>query len=204
MKKEDIVKGVNAQLNGEMINFTDLTIHLNAVIGDINDALSSIYPNFTEVELLPGYDGNYTLFPDHYIRTVLFPGAAYKYYLAEEEGENVASSLYGTYAMALFIMKRDYGPIVPTIFQMSAGGVMDMGWTPTTEVSESAAFEALFGSSIPSNFVAIPGQRGPRGFGGPQGLTGKSAYEYALQGGYVGSEAQFIVALVSLLQAYTV
>lgn len=40
-----------------------------------------------------------------------------------------------------------------------------------------------------------PGPEGPRGYTGPQGDRGKSAYEYAVEGGYDGSEEEFTASM---------
>ena len=126
MLTREIVALVNRKLNGEMLTERDLTQYMDATIDDINQALSSLYPTFTSAKNLPGYNGDYTFFPERYIRSVVVVGTALKYYAAEEEGENIASTYQGEYAQGLFLMKRDHIANVPTIFRDETGGYLDM------------------------------------------------------------------------------
>ena len=168
MNKQNLVAEINKKLNGEMLSFTDLLVHLDKVVGDINDRLHSCFPSFTEAEALPGYTGDYNFFPEHYITTVVIIGAAYRFYETEEEGENVAVTYYGDFQTGLYMMQRDYGSIVPLIFQRTTGGVYNMG--PAAQ--GVSAISGYFGSSIPASVLTIPGPRGSRGYSGPQGISG--------------------------------
>lgn len=165
MNKKNLVAEINKKLNGEMLSFTDLLVHLDKVIGDINDRLHSCFPSFTEAEALPGYSGDYNFFPEHYITTVVIIGASYRFYETEEEGENVAMTYYGDFQTGLYMMQRDYGPIVPPIFQRTTGGVYQMSPSLQAQYNESN----YFGSLMPDNYLSIPGGRG---MAGPQGIQG--------------------------------
>lgn len=168
MNKTNLVAEINKKLNGEMLTFTDLMVHLDKVIGDINDRLHACFPSFTEAEALPGYTGDYNFFPEHYITTVVIIGAAYRYYETEEEGENVAVTYYGDFQTGLYMMQRDYGSIVPLIFQRTSGGFYQMSPSLQAQYSESN----YFGSLMPDNYLSIPGVRGTAGPIGPQGIPG--------------------------------
>jgi hypothetical protein len=129
MKYKDIVAGINMKLDGEHFSEDQLIKHMDSVVDRINEALTSGYPTFTEARALPGFDGTYTMFPDEYIRKVVFVGGAAEYYEAEEEGEAVARGYVAKYEQALFEMKRDYLMLVPEIFQRTDKGYLDLvGW----------------------------------------------------------------------------
>lgn len=142
MKVSDLVKLTNEKLDGERFTEAQLINHMDSVIFDINEALSAVYPTFSEAKQLPGYDGTYTLLPDMYLRNLVPVGAALKYYQAEEEGEGVARTYQETYGMYLFVIKRDYIEQVPEIFRALGRGVLDVskwnksvyGYTPVTDV----------------------------------------------------------------------
>lgn len=183
MKTNDIITEVNKNLNGERLNLADLKTHLDAVIGDINDALSACYPTFTEAQTLPGFDGNYNFFPDHYVRTVVVIGTAFKYYQNEEEGETIASEYSNQYQLALFTFKRDFLGQVPEIFLRSNGGYLDMGWTPsyaqqstggdlTSDLFGGRDTTTLIGPMGPRGSTGLQGNVGPQGPKGDKGDTG--------------------------------
>lgn len=135
MKLSDLVKLTNEKLDGERFSEAQLINYMDAVIYDINEALSAVYPTFTEAKALPGYDGTYTLLPDLYLRNLVPVGAALKYYQSEEEGEGVARTYEQNYAMALFVIKRDYMEQVPEIFHALNRGILDISkWNQSTNI----------------------------------------------------------------------
>lgn len=126
MKYTDLFALINEKLDGDRVTDVRLLKYVDEVIDDINEALSSVYPTFTENKSIPGYDGTYTLFPDKYLRSVVAVGAAYKYYITESEGDGVAGSYGSQYNAALFVMKRDFMESVPEIFQNLTAGVLKL------------------------------------------------------------------------------
>jgi hypothetical protein len=173
MKYTDIIKGINALLDGEMLTESQLLVHLDAVIDDINEALSSVYPNFTDTRNIPGFNGEYTHFPDRYVRGVVILGAAYKYYLTEEEGEMVAGDYGQRYQAALFVMKRDFMENVPGVFRDNTRGHFTAPYGASC-VDPGDETSGYFGATawVPNVFQGPEGPRGPRGFQGPQGPIG--------------------------------
>lgn len=103
---------VNARLAGEQLTYSALKPYLDAVVDEINSSLHAEFKTFSEVSSLdPQVD--YAEFPDKYIRTVVVIGAAAKWYIDDEEGIETAQALMQQYKNNLFIMVRDYGPLVP-------------------------------------------------------------------------------------------
>ena len=119
----DIVKGINAQLADEQFPYTQLKRYMDAVIDDINDKLNSSFPTFSEVEE-HGFLNEYNYFPDKYIRSVVIKGAAYKYYIMDEEGMATAEAYQYEYEDALFRMLRDYVDLVPEEYQADRPGAV--------------------------------------------------------------------------------
>ena len=111
---------VNARLAGEQLTYSTLRPYLDAVVDDINSKLHASFKTFSEVS---EYDTtkDYTEFPDKYIRTVVAIGAASKWYTDDEEGIETATALAEQYRNNLFIMVRDYGPLVPEDKQADSG-----------------------------------------------------------------------------------
>lgn len=111
---------VNARLAGEQLTYSTLRPYLDAVVDDINSKLHANFKTFSEVS---EYDTtkDYTEFPDKYIRTVVAIGAASKWYTDDEEGIETATALAEQYRNNLFIMVRDYGPLVPEDKQADSG-----------------------------------------------------------------------------------
>lgn len=116
MTLDSIVASVNAKLAGEMLTFSQLQVFLDATIDDINADLDAKFPTFSEFEnnkdQYPDYP-NYDLFPDRFIRTVVVTGAAYKFYVADEEGIATAPGYAQEYDQARYLMIRDYADQVP-------------------------------------------------------------------------------------------
>ena len=105
-----IVAGVNHKLSGEMLSFRDLVPHLDSVIDDINQQLNTCFPAFSK---LPDNTVTYDCIPDRYIRSCVIVGAAYYFYMTDEEGSVATNGYQATYAQNLFYMLRDYIHCVP-------------------------------------------------------------------------------------------
>jgi hypothetical protein len=114
MTIKDIVKRVNQLLAGETLNYDEMKIHLDSVMDDINNDLSSEFPVFSE--LAEGAT-EYTLIPDKYIRSVVCYGAAYYFYMTDEEGANPQPGYMMTYTTNKFAMKRDWIQRVPAEYE---------------------------------------------------------------------------------------
>lgn len=110
----DIVRGVNNMLDGEQLSYRDLRIHLDSVIDDINQQLNACFPAFTE---LPLNTVEYNCFPDRYIRTCVIRGAAYYFYMTDEEGATPPPGYERAYLQNLFFMLRDYLRDIPAKYQ---------------------------------------------------------------------------------------
>lgn len=124
MQLQTIVNTVNNLLAGEQLTFEELITHLNAVIDDINNKLNAKFPSFSQFNntAFPQYP-NYNFFPDSYIRSVIAVGAAYYFYITDEEGsQDAAPSFMGRYAQNIFFMERDYINKVPEEFQAGDQG----------------------------------------------------------------------------------
>lgn len=75
---------------------------------------------YSSDNLLDNLDYNY--FPDRYIREVVCKGAAYKFYIMDEEGIATAEQYGYDYEKALFVMQRDYIEQVPVEYQADSKG----------------------------------------------------------------------------------
>lgn len=80
----------------------------------LTGALSQI-EKVNDTDLQRVYE-NYDVFPDHYIRSVLVIGAAWKWYITDEEGNTTAPLIFQEYQQNLFEMIRDYINYVPQCF----------------------------------------------------------------------------------------
>lgn len=120
---KDIIGRTNRLLDGEQLSKDSLALHLDSTIDAINTKLSSTFPVFSE---LPAGTTAYNYFPDKYIRTVLCVGAAYHFYLMDEEGSPSAQAYGDMFANGLFVMLRDYVSQVPAEYcaSDSAGSVI--------------------------------------------------------------------------------
>lgn len=109
MRVSDIVSGVNTKLAGETLTLNQMRLFLNECIDDINADLSAKFPSFDGMS-----DGDdYTAIPDNYIRSVIIPGAAYKFYVTDEEGSPIAMRYQYDYLDRKFLMLRDFAERVP-------------------------------------------------------------------------------------------
>ncbi len=124
MKVKDIVKLTNTYLTGEQLVYHKLVPYYDAVIDDINSALNSTFPTFSELEFdsLDSDDSFYDYFPNKYIRSVVALGAAHKFYVMDEEGITYDETYEREYNMNLFYMIRDYIEQVPVEYQSDSTG----------------------------------------------------------------------------------
>lgn len=127
MRLQDLVRLVNNRLAGEQLTFEQLRAFLDDTIFDINTRLDTKFPLFSEFnnETYPEQYPNYNFFPDQYIRSVVSMGAAYKFYISDEEGIDTAPKYGQEYAKNLFYMERDYINLVPDIWRVDAQGYID-------------------------------------------------------------------------------
>lgn len=116
MQISQIVSLVNKRLAGELLSLSDIINYLDDVIDIINTRLNANFPTFSE---LPDGTAEYTAFPDKYIRTVVVPGAAYKYFVMDEEGIATAPKYEEEFLTNLFYMERDYMMQVPEEYAAS-------------------------------------------------------------------------------------
>ena len=71
-------------------------------------------------------DLDYTAIPDKYIRTVVIPGAAFKYYITDEEGSYAAPKYEEDYRQGLFYMERDFSFSVPQEYRVDDQGFINL------------------------------------------------------------------------------
>lgn len=119
-----IVNYINERLAGEQLLYSQLLVFLDSTIDDINQALNSNFPVFSEfTDTYENYP-EYNFFPDRYIRTVVVTGACAKFYICDEEGSTVAEQYQYEYQDALFKMVRDYSEQVPAEYRADNQGYM--------------------------------------------------------------------------------
>jgi hypothetical protein len=133
MRVGQIVNLINKHLADEFCSVAELTSYMDRVIDDINTRLNSKFPTVSEVIAAAGgtTDPDYNVFPDKYIRSVLVVGAAYKYYITDEEGNATAQQYGAEYNQNLFYMERDYSFSIPEIYRESEQGFVT---NPDSEV----------------------------------------------------------------------
>ena len=131
-----IVQKVNNKLAGEMLTYDMMKDYLDDVIDDINARLSTNFPVFSDftLEAYPDMYPDYAFFPDRYIRSVVTLGAAYKFFVVDEEGLPTAQQFSYEYQDALFIMERDYSDLIPEEFRLDLKASL---YTSTTALSET-------------------------------------------------------------------
>lgn len=111
MRIKTLIESINTQLAGELLSIGELKDFVDKAIDDINTRLNTKFPVLTDV--MSQAQLEYNAIPDKYIRSVVIPGAAFKYYITDEEGAAVAPKYEEDYLKGLFYMERDYMPIVP-------------------------------------------------------------------------------------------
>lgn len=118
----NLVNLINHKLADELLSQTQLLMHMDSVIDDINSKLNTVFPTFSEVIAEEGVNNpDYQAIPDKYLRSVVVVGAAYKYYEVDEEGNPSAQNFAQDYQSQLFYMLRDYSLSVPKEYR---AGVM--------------------------------------------------------------------------------
>ena len=111
-----IQKLFNDALAGETLSFKEMLPHLDAAIDSINTKLNSTYPVFSDIPHTT-IDAVYDFFPDKYIRTVVIPGAAWHFYVMDEEGLQTAPQYQQDFENGKFIMQRDMLYKIPEEYQ---------------------------------------------------------------------------------------
>lgn len=139
MEITKIVQSVNKKLAGEVLIYSELEVYLDAVIDEINAKLNSSFPVFSEFNNTDHIDvyPNYNFFPEKYIRTVVIPGTAAKFYIQDAEGMATAPQFDMEYATALFLMERDYLNLVPELYQVTE----EQGVLGITELDQDRGLE---------------------------------------------------------------
>lgn len=124
MELKTIINTINTQLAGELLSIGELVVFIDKAIDDINTRLNTKFPTLSDLIRDDVQTVQYTAIPDKYIRTVVIPGAVFKYYTTDEEGAAVAPKYEEEYLKGLFYMERDYLNLVPEEFQ----DTHDQGW----------------------------------------------------------------------------
>jgi hypothetical protein len=130
MKYNVMIGLISKHLADELISESEMLSYTDRVVDDINTRLNAKFPTFTEFKLanpsVIAQDLDYNCFPDKYIRTVVIPGAAHKYYTTDEEGSYSSPKYEEDYNQGLFYMVRDYSFQIPEQYQESDQGYLDM------------------------------------------------------------------------------
>lgn len=130
MKYNILVGLISKHLADEIVSEGEMLSYMDRVIDDINTRLNTVFPTFTEykednkeltAELL-----DYTAIPDKYLRSVVVPGAAYKYYTTDEEGSYAAPKYEEEYRTALFYMERDFSFRIPEQYRADEQGYVEI------------------------------------------------------------------------------
>ena len=123
----NIVTLVNRKLANELLSQTELLMHMDSVIDDINSQLNSTFPTFSEVIVEEGVNNpDYQAIPDKYLRSVVVVGSAVKYYEADEEGNQSALSFAQDYKQQLFYMLRDFSFSIPYEYRAVTQGFINI------------------------------------------------------------------------------
>ena len=80
-----IVNYINERLAGEQLLYSQLLVFLDGTIDDINQALNSNFPAFSEFSEKDENYPDYNFFPDRYIRTVVLTGVLSFIYVMKRE-----------------------------------------------------------------------------------------------------------------------
>lgn len=130
MKYNTIIELISKHLADELVSESEMLSYMDRVVDDINARLNTVFPTFTEwkeenagisAEML-----DYTAIPDKYIRTVIIPGAAFKYYTTDEEGGYSAPKYEEDYRQGLFYMERDYSFSIPEEYRADDQGYISL------------------------------------------------------------------------------
>ena len=143
-----LVQNINSQLAGELHTIGELTVFIDKAIDDINTRLNTKFPVLSDVIIKAQQEGStsfvYDALPDKYIRTVVVPGAVFKYYTTDEEGAAVAPKYEEEFLKGLFYMERDYLNLVPEEYQES----LDQGWVRGNGILETDEYNRQGGFTI--------------------------------------------------------
>lgn len=130
MKYNTIVGLISKHLADELVSESEMLDYMDRVVDDINTRLNATFPTFTEFkELNKDIDPillDYTPIPDKYIRSVVIPGAAFKYYTTDEEGNYAAPKYAEEYELGLFYMVRDFSFSIPAEYQADEQGYINI------------------------------------------------------------------------------
>lgn len=108
MTIKNTIKQFNILLAGDNLTPREVLPHLDFAIDRINEQLNTTYPTFSDVyEANSADEPAYDYFEDRYIRTVVCVGAAWHYYVTDEEGLATAAQYQQDFENALFRMMRD-------------------------------------------------------------------------------------------------
>ena len=143
-----LVQNINSQLAGELLSIAELTVFIDKSIDEVNTRLNTKFPVLSETIAKIQAEGStsfeYNVIPDKYIRTVIVPGAVFKYYTTDEEGAAVAPKYEDEFLKGLFYMERDYLNLVPEEYQES----LDQGWIRGNGILESDEYNRQGGFTI--------------------------------------------------------
>ena len=139
MKYNALVSLISKHLADEIVSEGEMLSYMDRVIDDINNKLNATFPTFTEyreANLETSRDAlDYQAFPDKYLRSVVVPGTAFKYYTTDEEGMYAAPKYEEEYKEGLFHMLRDYSLSVPEEYRADCQGYVNIaGSDPGLEV----------------------------------------------------------------------
>lgn len=139
MKYNTLVGLISKHLADEIVSEGEMLSYMDRVIDDINTRLNTVFPTFTEfreANLDTANDAlDYTAIPDKYLRSVVVPGTAFKYYTTDEEGMYAAPKYEEEYNAGLFYMLRDYSFNVPEEYRADSQGYINItGSEPGLEV----------------------------------------------------------------------
>ncbi len=113
-----LIQSINTQLDGELLGIRELCDIIDKSIDDINTRLNTQFPVLSDLITEPITNvTEYNAIPDKYIRTVVIPGAVFKFYVTDEEGAAVAPKYEEEYLKGLFYMERDYIASIPEEYQ---------------------------------------------------------------------------------------
>lgn len=129
MRYNTIISLISKHLADEIVSESEMLSYMDRVIDDINTRLNANFPTFTEYKLnntnINPTELDYNLIPDKYIRSVVIPGAAHKYYTTDEEGSYSSPKYEEDYTQGLFYMVRDFSFRVPAEYQADEQGYIE-------------------------------------------------------------------------------
>lgn len=177
MRVQQIVNLVNTRLAGETLTYKQLVPYFDQAIIDINTQLNAVFPMFSTA-VTDTVNGSYDYIPDSYIVSVIVVGAAYKFFIDDEEGVDAAPALAAEYNTNLYYMLRDYANLVPEEFKASNRGYVDNIFPDDTDASLGTVSSQAIGSpcfngkDFNPDLRYVAGPQGPQGPVGPQGPIG--------------------------------